>query len=82
LLRGLFEGPGGRICARLEEPTVPTTQPSPADDLQQQQRRASLALAVALGLAASLLAASALLWAHYGTTVFFEMIKAGIAACF
>ena len=21
------------------------------------------------------------LWAHYGTTVFFEMIKSGIAAC-
>jgi hypothetical protein len=23
-----------------------------------------------------------LLWAHYGTTVFFETIRAGFAACF
>jgi hypothetical protein len=70
------------VRARLEElDRVPTSQPSPADNLQQQ-RRAPLALAVALGVAATLLAASALLWTHYGTAVFFEMIKAGIAACF
>ncbi len=31
---------------------------------------------------AVLLAASALLWAHYGTTVFFETIRAGLVACF
>jgi hypothetical protein len=31
---------------------------------------------------AALLAASALLWAHYGTTVFFETIRAGFVACF
>jgi hypothetical protein len=28
-----------------------------------------------------LLAATVALWAHYGTTVFYEMIVAGIAAC-
>ena len=56
--------------------------PSPADELLPPTRRASLALAAALGLAVSLLVAAALLWAHYGTAVFFEMIKAGIAACF
>jgi hypothetical protein len=28
------------------------------------------------------LAGSVLLWAHYGTTVFFETIRAGFAACF
>jgi hypothetical protein len=60
---------------------VPTSRPSPADDLLPT-RRASLVLAAALGAAASLLVAAALLWAHYGTAVFFEMIKAGIAACF
>ena len=27
-------------------------------------------------------AATVLLWAHYGATVFFEMIRAGFAACF
>jgi hypothetical protein len=36
--------------------------------------------AAALGTAAVLGAAA--LWFHYGTTVFFEMISAGIAACF
>lgn len=31
---------------------------------------------------ALLLIAAVALWARYGTTVFFEMIAAGIAACF
>ena len=35
------------------------------------------------GIAAALaLAATILLWAHYGTAVFFETIRAGFAACF
>jgi hypothetical protein len=34
------------------------------------------------GLAAVLLLAAAVLWLHYGTTVFFEMIASGFAACF
>jgi hypothetical protein len=29
-----------------------------------------------------LIAATLALWAHYGTAVFFEVIAAGIAACF
>jgi hypothetical protein len=29
-----------------------------------------------------LLAGTLALWAHYGTAVFYEMILAGIAACF
>ena len=29
-----------------------------------------------------LLAATVALWAHYGTAVFYEMILAGLAACF
>ena len=33
------------------------------------------AVALALG-------GTALLWAHYGATVFFETIRAGLAACF
>jgi hypothetical protein len=27
-------------------------------------------------------AAAVLLWAHYGSVVFFEMISAGLASCF
>jgi hypothetical protein len=29
-----------------------------------------------------MLAAAIVLWAHYGTAVFFETIRAGFAACF
>jgi hypothetical protein len=38
---------------------------------------------MALGVCAGVLAAAtAALWAHYGTAVFFETIQAGINACF
>ena len=33
-------------------------------------------------VAAVLIGATLWLWAHYGTAVFFEIIAAGIAACF
>ena len=33
-------------------------------------------------LAAAVLLGAAVLWFHYGTAVFFEMIASGIAACF
>ena len=33
-------------------------------------------------VAGVLIAATLVLWVHYGTAVFFEMIAAGIAACF
>ena len=32
--------------------------------------------------AAALAAATLALWAHYGTAVFFELVRAGWAACF
>jgi hypothetical protein len=34
------------------------------------------------GLGAALLAGALVLWVHYGTAVFFEMIASGFAACF
>jgi hypothetical protein len=34
------------------------------------------------GLAAVLLVGALILWVHYGSTVFFEMIASGFAACF
>ena len=33
-------------------------------------------------VAAVLIVATLVLWAHYGTAIFFEIIAAGIAACF
>jgi hypothetical protein len=38
-------------------------------------------LVLLAGMAGALLAATLALWAHYGTAVFFEMIRAGFAAC-
>jgi hypothetical protein len=34
------------------------------------------------GVVALALGGTVLLWAHYGTTIFFETIRAGFAACF
>jgi hypothetical protein len=39
-------------------------------------------LVVAVGAVALVLAGTILLWARYGTTVFFETIRAGFVACF
>jgi hypothetical protein len=35
-----------------------------------------------VGIVGAIVAATVLLWAHYGSAVFFEMIMAGLAACF
>jgi hypothetical protein len=43
---------------------------------------ASRPLLVLAVLAGVLIAATLALWMHYGTAVFFEIIAAGIAACF
>jgi len=48
------------------------------DSTRALSRPAIAAAAVAMALIGAALA----LWAHYGTTVFFETIAAGIAACF
>ncbi len=46
-------------------------------------RRVAAAVVVgAAGLGAALLLGGLVLWVHYGTAVFFEMIASGIAACF
>jgi hypothetical protein len=39
-------------------------------------------LLAAGALVALALGGTVLLWAHYGTTVFFETIRAGFSACF
>ena len=46
-------------------------------------RRGTSAIVVgAAGLGAAAMLGAAVLWFHYGTAVFFEMIASGIAACF
>ena len=51
-------------------------------DASNERRLSHLALMVAAGTAGLLLASTIALWAHYGTTVFYEMIASGIPACF
>ena len=46
---------------------------------QNMTPRSVFIIAGVLGL---VFAATLALWAHFGTTVFYEMILAGIAACF
>jgi hypothetical protein len=53
--------------------------PDIAADSPRALRPVVLALALVAGV---LLAATMALWAHYGTAVFYEIIAAGIAACF
>ena len=47
-----------------------------------QGRVASTIVWGAAGLGALAVCGAAALWFHYGTAVFFEMIAAGISACF
>ena len=44
--------------------------------------RRSLPTLLAAAAAGLVLAATVALWAHYGTAVFFETIRAGFIACF
>jgi hypothetical protein len=47
-----------------------------------QARVASVIVWSAAGVGALVAVGAAALWFHYGTAVFFEMIAAGISACF
>jgi hypothetical protein len=57
-----------------------TPQALPPTSGPARQARAVVIGGAALGVL--LLAAAAILWLHYGSTVFFEMIASGFAACF
>ncbi|MBR1121726.1 hypothetical protein JQ628_09410 [Bradyrhizobium lablabi] len=51
-------------------------------DARPAGRAAKIIVGSAAGLGGLVLLGAAALWVHYGTAVFFEMIAAGIAACF
>jgi len=45
-------------------------------------RAPARSLMIAAAVVIPALAGTVLLWAHYGATVFFETIRAGLVACF
>jgi hypothetical protein len=57
------------------------SEPSMAESSIEHRRLGSGPIVAATAVIV-LLAATATLWAYYGTTVFFEVIRAGWAACF
>jgi|SRR5204863_1313916 hypothetical protein len=59
-------------------PCLGTPMPETVSAATPQLSRPLVLIAAAVGI---LLAATVLLWAHYGTAVFYEMIVAGLAAC-
>ena len=44
--------------------------------------RRAFGIVLAAGVVVLLLGSTLVLWAHYGTAVFFETIRAGFVACF
>jgi len=57
-----------------QQDLIPATRP--------QSRVGSIIVWSAAGLGGMAVLGAVALWVHYGTAVFFEMIAAGIAACF
>jgi hypothetical protein len=65
---------------RMAQPVTTQQQTIPAP--QPSRGVASAIVLGAAGLGAAAVLGAAVLWFHYGTAVFFEMIASGIAACF
>jgi hypothetical protein len=57
----------------MQQPMQPATS---------QRGIASMIVSGSAAAGTILLLGALALWAHYGTTVFFEMLSSGIAACF
>ena len=81
------EATGGNAgCQGLSIQMVPMAQPvsTPQQTIPTEPSRkvASAIVMSAAGLGAAILLGAGVLWFHYGTAVFFEMIASGIAACF
>ena len=60
----------------------PVSTPQPIPGALPERRIAPAVLVGALVAGAAILLGTLVLWLHYGTAVFFEMIAAGFSACF
>jgi hypothetical protein len=59
-----------------------STQQQMPGVLRPARRLAPAMVVASVALGAAVLLGALVLWFHYGTAVFFEMIASGIAACF
>jgi hypothetical protein len=50
--------------------------------IRPSRRVAQLMVVAGAGFGAAVLLGALVLWSHYGTAVFFEMLASGIGACF
>lgn len=73
---------GGRNRAYFNRMVQPISAQPNDVAVPAQGRLASVILWGGAGIGGLALVAAAALWFHYGTAVFFEMIAAGISACF
>ena len=60
----------------------PVSTPQPIHGALPERRTVPAVLLGALTAGTVILLGTLVLWFHYGTTVFFEMIAAGFNACF
>jgi len=60
----------------------PVSTPQPVPGALPERRVAPAVVAGAAIAGAAILLGTLVLWFHYGTAVFFEMIAAGFNACF
>jgi hypothetical protein len=60
----------------------PVSTPPQIIPAEPSRKVASVIAMGAAGLGAASVVGALVLWFHYGTAVFFEMIASGIAACF
>jgi hypothetical protein len=61
---------------------MPVSTPQPIPGALPERRTPQVILVGMLIAGAAILLGTLVLWFHYGTTVFFEMIAAGFNACF
>jgi hypothetical protein len=62
---------------------LPISTPHELPGIRSPARRVAPAIVIgAAALGVVLLIGAGVLWFHYGTAVFFEMIASGISACF
>jgi hypothetical protein len=67
--------------SRMAQP-ISTQHPEMASAGPASHRITSMVVIGAAVLGGAVLLGAGVLWFHYGTAVFFEMITSGIAACF